>query len=183
MNNYLVLTIIADDRPGLLELLAQTVNDNGGNWLDGRMSHLAGKFAGILEMSVDPEHQATLTKALEALTEQGFKVVVEPANALDRPACQDFNLSVAGLDRTGIVCEIAQAFANRHINMSELETDYSSMPWSGEPLFEAKGVIEVPDSIDMDELYKQLDTIAEELAVDIRLEEAPDNVNKATESG
>lgn len=170
MNNYLVLTIIADDKPGLLELLAQTVNDNGGNWLDGRMSHLAGKFTGILELSVDPEHQTTLTKALEALADEGFKVVVESANALDRPACHEFNLSVAGLDRTGIVYEIAQAFASRHINMSELETDYSSMPWSGEPLFQAKGVIEVPDSVDMDELYDQLDTIAEELAVDIRLE-------------
>ena len=179
MNNYLVLTIIADDKPGLLEMLAQTVNDNGGNWLDGRMSHLAGKFAGILELSVDPEHQATLTKALEALTEEGFKVVVEPANALDRPACQEFTLSVAGLDRTGIVYEIAQAFANRHINMSELETDYSSMPWSGEPLFQAKGVIEVPDSVDMDELYEQLDTIAEELGVDIRLESPEEEATAA----
>lgn len=66
--------------------------------------------------------------------------------------------------------EIAQAFAVRHINMGELETACSSMPWSGEPLFEATGVIEVPKSVDMNELYDYLDKIADELAVDIRLE-------------
>ncbi len=67
--------------------------------------------------------------------------------------------------------EIAQAFAERQINMGELETDYSSMPWSGEPMFQANGVIEVPESVNMDELYDEMDSIADELAVDIRLEE------------
>ena len=47
------------------------------------------------------------------------------------------------------------------------------MPWSGEPLFEATGIIEVPESVDMDALHDQLDLIADELAVDIRLEAPP----------
>ena len=55
--------------------------------------------------------------------------------------------------------------------MSELETACSSMPWSGEPMFEATGVIQVPKTVDMDALWDQLDTIADELAVDVRLEE------------
>lgn len=170
MNNYLVLTIISDDKPGLVELLAKTVSDHGGNWLESRMAHLAGKFAGILQIAVAPEQQATLTEALNQLSNKGVKVVVEAAQGVAKPASQAFNFSVIGPDRSGIVREIAQAFAGRNINMDELETDYSSMPWSGEPMFEATGIIEVPDTVDMDELQDQLDRIADELAVDIRLE-------------
>lgn len=170
MNNYLILTIISDDKPGVVERLAYTIQQNGGNWLESRLSHLAGKFVGIVQVAVASEQRETLTEALQSLTLQGFKLVIESATEVDRPACQEFRFSVAGPDRPGIVYEIAQAFSGRHINMGELETDYSSMPWSGEPLFQANGVIEVPESVNMDELHDQLDLIADELAVDIRLE-------------
>lgn len=171
MNNFLVLTVISDDKPGVVELLARTISQHQGNWLESRMSHLAGKFAGILQVAIAAEQQAALTSALEALSGKGLKVVVEAAKVLDKPACRSYHFSVVGADRPGIVYEIAQAFAGRNINMDELETSYSSMPWSGEPLFEATGVIEVPEAVDMDALWEQLDVIADELAVDIRLEE------------
>jgi glycine cleavage system regulatory protein len=170
VNNYLVLTIISDDKPGLVETLAQTISEHGGNWLESRMSHLAGKFAGILQVAVAPEQQESLTEALNALSGRGLKIVVEATRNIDKPASQIFRFSVIGPDRSGIVREIARAFAARHINMDELETDYSSMPWSGEPLFEATGIIEVPEAVNMEELHAQLDTIADELALDIRLE-------------
>ena len=52
MNTYLVLTVIADDKPGLVETLAEVIADHKGNWLESSMSQLAGKFAGILRVSV-----------------------------------------------------------------------------------------------------------------------------------
>lgn len=173
MQTQLVLTIISDDKPGVVELLAQTITQHQGNWLESRMAHLAGKFAGILQVSVNSETQPALIEALTGLADQGLKIVVETALSNIKPAGKEFYFSVMGSDRPGIVHEIAQAFAGRNINMGELETACSSMPWSGEPLFEANGSIEVPSSVDMDELYTQLDTIADELAIDIRLEAPP----------
>ncbi len=173
MQNQLVLTIMSDDKPGVVELLAQTITRHQGNWLESRMAHFAGKFAGILQLSVDSENQTALIEALSGLADQGLKILVEPALKVVKPAGKEFYFSVVGNDRPGIVYEIAQAFAGRNINMGELETACSSMPWSGEPLFEATGLIEVPNSVDMDALYAQLDLIADELAVDIRLEAPP----------
>lgn len=170
MQTQLVLTIISDDKPGVVELLAQAITHHQGNWLESRMAHLAGKFAGILQIAVDSESEAALREALGNLADQGLKIVVESANETLKPGGKEFQFSVVGNDRPGIVFEIAQAFASRHINMSELETACSSMPWSGEPMFEATGLIQVPKSVNMDELYEQLDTIADELAVDVRLE-------------
>lgn len=170
MNTQLVLTVICDDRPGVVELLAHTISQHHGNWLESRMAHLAGKFAGILQVAVSETHQAELRTALGQLADKGLKIVIEDAVTISKPDCREFSFSVVGNDRPGIVREIAQAFAARHINMGELETACSSMPWSGEPLFEATGVIEVPKAVDMNELYDYLDKIADELAVDIRLE-------------
>ena len=60
MSTYLVLTVIGDDKPGLVEMLADTVARHSGNWLESNMSHLAGKFAGILRVSVADAHADAL---------------------------------------------------------------------------------------------------------------------------
>ncbi|HSC69071.1 MAG TPA: ACT domain-containing protein, partial [Cellvibrio sp.] len=165
MNTQLVLTVLCDDRPGVVEQLAQAITEHHGNWLESRMAQLAGKFAGILQVAVADAHQNELRTALTELNNKGFKIVIENAVSTSKPDCREFSFSVVGNDRPGIIREIAQAFAARHINMGELETACSSMPWSGEPLFEATGVIEVPKSVDMNELYDYLDKIADDLAV------------------
>ena len=48
----LVLTLIGSDRPGLVEAVAEVIAGHGGNWLESRMAHLAGKFAGILRVEI-----------------------------------------------------------------------------------------------------------------------------------
>ena len=53
MKTYLIISLIADDKPGLIEDLAIVVSNYSGNWLESNMSHLAGKFAGIFRVSVD----------------------------------------------------------------------------------------------------------------------------------
>ncbi|ACE84457.1 glycine cleavage system protein R [Cellvibrio japonicus] len=170
MNSQLILTVICDDKPGIVEQLAQTISNHQGNWLESRMSHLAGKFAGILQVAVNEIHKASLRQALTDLHSKGFKIIVEDALSVTPSDCRQFSFTVVGADRPGIVREIAQAFSVRHINMGELETACSSMPWSGEPLFEASGIIEVPKSVNLNDLYDQLDKIADDLAIDIRLE-------------
>ena len=47
MQTSFIITFIGDDRPGLVEQLSAAIEQSGGNWLESRMSHLAGKFAGI----------------------------------------------------------------------------------------------------------------------------------------
>ncbi|MDO3385434.1 ACT domain-containing protein [Gilvimarinus sp. SDUM040013] len=175
MNQNLVLTVISADRPGVVQQLAKTIHDNHGNWLESRMSHLAGKFAGILQVAVPEEHCESLLAALGGLACDGLQVVAEKAEGVGEAQPVALSFSVVGPDRTGIVYEVSQAFASRSISVDELETDTSSMPWSGEPMFEATGIIHLPNGVNMDELYDQLDAIADELAVDIRLEELPES--------
>ncbi|WP_277423370.1 glycine cleavage system protein R, partial [Pseudomonas viridiflava] len=53
--DHLVVTLVAPDKPGLVERIAQCIAEQGGNWLESRMSRMAGQFAGILKVGVEPE--------------------------------------------------------------------------------------------------------------------------------
>ena len=75
MTQHLVLTVIGDDRPGLVGELSATISAHQGNWLESSMAQLAGKFAGIVEVSIDAAQADALSKALGEL--KGLKVTVE----------------------------------------------------------------------------------------------------------
>ncbi|HEY8567729.1 glycine cleavage system protein R [Microbulbifer sp.] len=171
MQQHLVISIISDDKPGVVEMLSAAVAENGGNWEDSRMAHFAGKFAGILRVSVSAEDSGRLKEALKSLAGADFKLQVEDALAVAAESRQTLQLKLVGNDRPGIVKEISRALAARRINVETLDTRYGSTPWSGEPLFTAECTISVAEDIELDGLYDELDEIADELGVEIDCEE------------
>ena len=170
MQQHLVISLISDDKPGVVEKLSAVVAENSGNWEDSRMAHFAGKFAGILRVSVPSDACQPLKDALAALTAEGYKLQVEDAQAVAAGSLQTLKLKLIGNDRPGIVREISRALAARHINMEQLNTGYDSTPWSGEPLFTAECTIRVAEDLDLDGLRDELDEIADELGVEIDCE-------------
>ncbi|MDP5210050.1 glycine cleavage system protein R [Microbulbifer sp. 2205BS26-8] len=171
MQHHLVISMICDDRPGVVETLSAVIADNGGNWEDSHMAHFAGKFAGILRVAIPIEKSRCLRNALADLAQEGYNLVIEDAVAVTAPSRQTLTLKLVGNDRPGIVREISRALTARHINMEQLETTYSSTPWSGEPLFCAECKISVTKEPDFDGLRDELDQIAIELGVEIDCEE------------
>lgn len=174
MTTTMVFTFVGADKPGLVEQLAQTVGQHGGNWLESRMSELAGQFAGIVQVAVSEAQLPHLRAALSALSGHDLTIVVAVAGASggDRDDCRNLRLSIIGNDRPGIVREIAVALAARQINVREMETTVSSAPMSGVPMFKAVAMIQVPRALDLAELNSQLDAVANGLTLDIDLEES-----------
>lgn len=173
MDKHLILSVISDDKPGIIKDLAQVIRDHGGNWLESRLSQLAGKFAGVIHICIDEAHAQSLDNALNTLQQKGIKVTSEdlqPRQAEDSQRTARF--TVVGPDRPGIVMEIAQALAVHSISVENLYTECTSTPYSGDPLFEAEGELRIPSGTSMDEVYDQLCDIADALGMDISLDEA-----------
>jgi glycine cleavage system regulatory protein len=170
----LVLTLIGPDRPGLVQAVAGIVAEHGGNWLESRMTHLAGKFAGILRAELPDDRVAAATRALAALEGKGLKIVAETVARTERePRERTMDLELLGLDRPGIVREIAQLLADSGVNVEELTTNRTSAPMSGEILFEARAHVHVPAAADVAKLRKALERVANDLMVEIKLEDRP----------
>ena len=163
----LILTILGPDRPGLVEAVAGPIAAHGGNWLESRMAHLAGKFAGILRAEVPADRVDALVAVLGQLERQGLKVVVER----DAQAAQaHWVVELEGLDRPGLVREISQVLADRGVNIEELTTDRTTAPMSGELLFRSRARISVPPRADAGELRARLERLAGDLMVQVSLE-------------
>jgi len=171
----LVLTLLGPDRPGLVEAVADVIAANGGNWLESRMAHLAGKFAGVLRADVPADKVDSVIQGLRRLETRGLKIVAEASGGGgDEPTDQQaMNLEVVGLDRPGIVREISQLLAQQGVNVEELTTDRSSAPMSGEMLFHARARVHVPTSADLGRLRSGLERLANDLVVEIRLGSNP----------
>ncbi len=169
----LVLTILGDDRPGLVSAVSAPISAHGASWERSEMSRLAGKFAGIVVVSAPAARVDALTAELTALETQGLQVLVERT---DEPALPGsvrvsdrLQLDLLGADRPGIVAEISAALAEAHVSIEELSTDVRDAPMAGGTLFEARAVLNAPPHSDTDALRKVLEALADELMVEVRL--------------
>lgn len=169
MNAALVLTVIGPDRPGLVEALSRTVVAHGANWLESRLAHLSGHFAGMVRVSVPAERAEELAAALGAL--EGLRILVETADSVGPTDASVLVLELLGQDRPGIVREVSHALAARGVNVEDLETECISAPMSGETLFRARARLRLPRDTKASELREALEKLADELMVDVSFED------------
>ena len=168
MNTNLVLTVIANDKPGLVETLAEAIADHQGNWLESSMSQLAGKFAGILRISVEANHVQTLIDALSSLP-VGLKLVVEQAETEEQAdESRTVELALVGNDRSGIIREISHALAILSVNVEHLSTYCEPAPMSGDVLFRAHAILRVPIEMSLEDLQGELERLADDLIVELK---------------
>ncbi|MDX1653577.1 MAG: ACT domain-containing protein [Candidatus Competibacteraceae bacterium] len=172
MTISLVLTIIGPDRPGLVDSLARVVADHRGNWLESRMASLDGQFAGILRVALPDSQAQSLTQALKGLEGQGLKITLagSPPQATSGHY-RNLRLELVGQDRPGIVRDIARVLADGGVSIDELDTAVFSGSMSGENLFRATARLRVPKALADEQLRWVLEELANELMVDIELED------------
>ena len=176
MDQSYVLTFTSDDRPGLVESLSEAIDASGGNWLESRLCQLAGKFAGLVLVSVPADRAAELEASLESLSTGGLRIQVTPATPAAAPGSESgtrprrITLAVMGPDRSGIVREVARALADRRINVVDMDSHVAGAPMSGEQLFNARIDAHIPAATDLASLSVALDEIAEQMTLEIDLE-------------
>jgi glycine cleavage system regulatory protein len=164
-----ILTVIGDDRPGLVSDVSAPINAHGASWERSQMSRLAGKFAGIVLVSVASEKLDELVQDLEGLQDQGLLVTVERTGEPTHRELQRLHLELLGADHPGIVAEISAALAEHGVNIEELSTDIRDAPMAGGTLFGARAVLTAPAETSTDALQSTLEGLAHELMVDITL--------------
>ena len=173
MQMEMVLTVMASDRPGIVELLAHVVASYDGNWVDSAMSRLGGEFAGILRIELDDAKAAGLEKALEALADDGIAISVRRNTAAGERQTVDPErkayFEVVGQDHKGIIRDVSKVLADNKVNVDELRTHIFTGSMTGEHMFSAEADIVLPDGLEMGQLCEQLEDIAGDLMVDVKM--------------
>ncbi len=172
MTDTLIITFIAEDRPGVVEHISDVVEAHGGNWLESRMAHLAETFAGVARVSVPAAKSDALSVALTALAEEGFQVMVRVAG--DKPAQVTGPLiafEIVGSDHPGIVHELTRTIAGLGASVEEMETRIEGAPHGGGMLFHAETKVLLPAGLSKEDFRDALESSANALVVDIVIAE------------
>lgn len=166
-----VITLIGDDRSGLVDAISGVVADHGGNWDRSHLAELAGKFAGIVLVDVADDRVEDLLVALRRLeVDELLAITAERADRSSDDDADDtsahVSLELTGADHPGIVKQISHVLAGLGVSIDELETSVVPAP-QGEKLFVARALLVVPAGMQPSAVRAALEDVAPDLMVDV----------------
>ena len=165
----LVLTVVGNDRAGIVASVAEAVAAHGGNWENSQLADLAGAFAGIVEVSVPAENAEALRAALAGLDGLHTVTVQAGRDAAARPR-QDLVLHVLGNDHPGIVRELSSALSTHGVSIERMTTETRDAAMAGGRLFEATVVAAAAPDVDIAAVAAEIERLAAEIQVDVTLD-------------
>lgn len=170
----LVVSIVGTDRHGIVSSLADRAQRYGANWAASRLTRLAGEFAGMVHFEVPRENADALANALRGLESSGLQVVIAKSDgARVSDAIKSVELELVGDDRVGIVSSLTKILAERNISIENIHTEIVRSGVSGKQTFKIGAHLLVPAKLSINDLRKELGTLAHEMMVDIALDEKP----------
>lgn len=167
--SILLITISGEDRPGIVGEVAARVHEHGGNWEKSRLIHLAGRFVGLLQVSVPEEHREALRKDLLSIS--GLEMTVAFGRDKEIPSTQHLQLSLLGADHSGIVREIFHAIAKLGLNVESLSTLTEPAADSGTLLFRADARLSTAEPLPVATIQDALEALAHDLQVDLTVKQ------------
>ncbi|MEM0966289.1 MAG: ACT domain-containing protein [Verrucomicrobiota bacterium] len=169
-SSILLITASGPDRPGIVHELARRVFEHKGNWERSRLIHLAGRFIGLLQISVPETFQKELEKDLFSI--DGLDLTIAEGTVPATSGKDGIAMSLVGADHPGIVAEVFGALAKLGLNVESMSTRTEAAADSGTLLFHARATLTAQTPISIDEVRAKLESIASDLLVELAVEEA-----------
>lgn len=169
---YATVTAIGKDRVGIVDDISGFLESLGHNIEESRMALLGGEFAGILLVSGSEQAIDRLVDESEQFgTQAGLTIRVVPTvEARHERSDRPYKLTAFSLDTPGIVHAVSAALRGLGINIEDLESEVTSAPWTGAPMFTMRARIIVPGNLAVAGVKQVLSRLEEERELDIRLD-------------
>lgn len=166
MSKSLVITLIGEDRPGIVEAISGVITDYQGEWVESRLANLSGKFTGILrvnfpESEVNSAMECLKQNPIDGLTLHIEEVNVEPT--VQAGECIDFE--IIGHDKPGIVHRVSSLLVANNATINSLDSEVFDAPMTGEKLFQSNISICVSDIDRLDEMCDEIEKLGVELVI------------------
>lgn len=161
-----IITVTGADRPGLVAAVSRVMAEEGIDIEDVSMTRLSGNFATML-LARGGEDSRLRQRLNEIAIQFGLNITMQPAVEHGEEAEPDVFISASGPNRTGIVAAISQALATQQANILEMTTRL--LDRTKVPVYLVRiEAIAGPSGVDA--LRHDLDQVAQDLQIEIRLE-------------
>jgi glycine cleavage system transcriptional repressor len=171
-SNFLVLSALGKDKPGIIDKLAKIVFDLGCSIKDSRMSVLGGEFA-ILQLIEGRWDKVTrLEDQIPQIAQElGLTIICKRTEwrtiGLD---LLPYVVEVVSMDNPGIVHKLANFFSTRNINIDNMSTSSYAAPHTGTSMFSVIINLEVPAKLSISELRDEFMEFCDSLNLDAIME-------------
>lgn len=172
MKQYLVVSALGEDRPGILHDIARAVRDCGCNVVESRMTVLGGEFAMLLLVSGNWNTVTKLESQLPKLA-QRLALTIAMRRTGEREPRQDlvpYAVDVVCVDQPGIVFNLAHFFAERNIGIADLATRSYPAAHTGAPMFAVQMAVNIPTDMHIPGLREEFMSFCDELNLDAVME-------------
>jgi len=173
MSDHLVISALGNDQPGIVKKLSAVILDQHCNIADSRMAVLGGEFAIILLVNGTPEDIEQLQQRLDNEQQPlGLTITCRQTHnnrTTERPQ-RPYTVEAVALDHPGIVQRLAGFFADRHLNIENLNTSSYPAAHTGTPMFRLQMHINTPAETDINALREQFIEFCDNLTIDASLE-------------
>jgi len=158
------ITVIGTDWPGIIADVSAVLAGLGLNLTDSTMTLLRGHFAMTLVCTGEVA-AAEVEAALAPLTGRGLVATVREVSTEGpaEPIGGHYVLRLHGADRLGIVAAVTRAIADAGGNITDLTTRLAA------GLYVIVAEVDIPSTVDIDELSTRLRTVATDLGVEASL--------------
>ncbi len=172
MKNYLVVSALGADRPGLVNELSRAILECDCSIEDSRMTVLGGEFAIVLLAQGNWNTLTKLEMQLKRL-EQTLSMTIIAKRTESRTPSGDalpYAVEVVAVNQPGIVHHLASFFASRSINIEDMVTRSYSAPHTGTPMFSVNLAIGIPANTHIAMLREEFLDFCDDLNLDAVLE-------------
>jgi len=172
MPKRFVITLTGTDRIGLVEHVTELILECGGDVQASRMARLGGEFAMLMLVSIPDANTEQLSRNMENLVRESFKVSFTETEAdviAERKDWQSYLIEVRGANHEGIIHEIAEHLSEQEINIESIDTNVVPEPMSGAPLFTMEAIIVVPPDLPEHTWQDELEEVADRLNVELQV--------------
>lgn len=170
--NYLVLTALGPDQLGLVKALARLCATCGCNIIDSRMTSAGQAFAMILHLSGSWSAIAKLEAALPSLSKkQDLTIHTKRTQPKDQTyPILPYAIQIIGLDKPGVLSEIAHFFVDEGIMIHTLAMDTQTLPSSHSQIISINLTIKVPAKTHLASLRERFLEYCEDRNLDALME-------------
>jgi glycine cleavage system transcriptional repressor len=131
MPKHIALSVLGQDRPGIVSAITKVLFDTGCNIEDSSMTLLRSEFAMILLVALgkNATEQTLRAKFAKDAGTKGLAVFIKPItskeDARETQKGEPHIVAVYGADKPGIVYRVSAQLAKKKINITDVQTAFS----------------------------------------------------------
>jgi glycine cleavage system transcriptional repressor len=124
MKQWYMLTVVGQDRAGIVAALAEALYRGGANLGEASMARLGGTFAIMLMVETNAERAEVERWLAAPVRDLGLQMHIDPIQGrLHSHVEPNVRILVHGADRPGIVAQVTAALAAQGFNILDLHSD------------------------------------------------------------